>query len=106
DAGDGRAAIVGDGGIYRGTDLVKAVALGADAVGVGRLLGLGMGAGGSAGVVRMLELLEDEVQTCLGLMGMTSLADVDRSMLRSAPLVTEPGLLSAFPLIDVPEPQY
>ena len=106
DAVDGRATIIVDGGIYRGTDLVKAVALGADAVGVGRLLGLGMGAGGSAAVVRMLELLEDEVQTCLGLMGMTSLADVDRSMLRSAPLVTEPGLLSAFPLIDVPEPQY
>ena len=106
DAVDGRAAIVVDGGIYRGTDLVKAIALGADAVGVGRLLGLGMAAGGSAGVVRMLELLEDEVQTCLGLMGVTSLAEVDRSVLRSAPLVAQPGLLSAFPLIDVPEPQY
>ncbi len=106
DAVDGRAAVIVDGGICRGTDVVKAVALGADAVGVGRLLGFGMAAGGSAGVVRMLELLEEEVRTCLGLMGLTSLAELDRSMLRPASPVVQPGLLSAFPLIDIPEPQY
>lgn len=106
DAVAGKAAVVVDGGIYRGTDLVKAIALGADAVGVGRMLGFGMAADGAAGVVRMLELLEDEVQTCLGLLGVPSLAQMDRSTLRSAPLVTQPDLLSAFPLIDLPEPIY
>ena len=106
DAVAGKAIVVVDGGIYRGTDLVKAIALGADAVGVGRLLGFGMAAGGAAGVVRMLELLEDEVKTCLGLLGVPSLAEMDRSMLRSAPLVTRPNLLSAFPLVDFPEPGY
>ena len=45
----------------RGADIVKAMALGAHAVGLGRLQGLALGAGGEAGVVRMLELLEDEV---------------------------------------------
>ncbi len=106
DAVDGRAAVIVDGGIYRGTDVVKAVALGADAVGVGRLLGFGMAAAGPAGVVRMLELLEQEVQTCLGLMGLTGLSELNRNMVRPASPVARPGLLSAFPLIEVPEVRY
>jgi glycolate oxidase len=52
----GRATIIFDGGILRGTDVLKALALGADAVGIGRLEGLAMATGGAPAVVRMLEL--------------------------------------------------
>ena len=57
----GRAEIIVDGGFLRGTDIVKAMALGANAVGIGRLQGLAMAAAGEDGVVRMIELLKDEV---------------------------------------------
>src|SRR5204863_3061867 len=57
---DGRAAVIMDGACVRGTDVVKAMALGATIVGVGRLQGLGLAAGGQAGLVRTLELLEEE----------------------------------------------
>ncbi len=106
DAVEGRATIVMDGGINRGTDVVKAIALGADAVAVGRLLAFGLAADGAAGVVRMLELLEDEVQTTLGLMGVKALADVSRDLLVPAREVAPPHALSAFPLIDIPAPDY
>ncbi len=106
DAVDGRGIVVVDGGINRGTDLVKAIALGADAVGVGRLLGFGMAADGQAGVVRMLELLEDEVRICLGLLGVDSLAKVDRSFLAAAAPVFEPHVLSAFPLLNIDRVSY
>ena len=70
----GRARIIVDGGFSRGTDVVKAIALGADMVGIGRLYCYGLAAAGEAGVVRVLELLEEEVRTCLGLLGVTRLA--------------------------------
>ncbi|OGK77481.1 MAG: alpha-hydroxy-acid oxidizing enzyme, partial [Candidatus Rokubacteria bacterium GWA2_70_23] len=54
----GRATIIVDGGFLRGTDIVKAVALGAAAVGIGRLACFGLAAAGQAGLVRVLELLE------------------------------------------------
>ena len=75
----GKATIVFDGGINRGTDVVKAMALGADVVGLGRMLGYGMAAAGQYGVVRMLELLEDEVTKCLGMLGATSFAELEPS---------------------------
>jgi glycolate oxidase len=67
DAVAGRARILIDGSICRGTDVVKAIATGADLVGIGRMQCYALAAGGQAGVVRLLELLEDEVQRCLGL---------------------------------------
>ena len=70
---NGRAKVVVDGGILRGTDILKALALGADAVGIGRLEALAMAAGGTPAVVRMLELLEIEVRTNLALMGLSSI---------------------------------
>ena len=75
--------------------------LGADAVGMGRMQGYGLPAAGSAGDVRMLEILEDECSKALGLMGVNSFADLDRSCLAPAPVVTDPHALSAFPLLDV-----
>ena len=73
DAVAGRAKIMVDGSFCRGTDIVKAIASGADLVGIGRLQCWALAAAGEAGIVRMLELLEDEVIRCLGLLGVTSL---------------------------------
>ena len=69
----GQAEVWVDGGFMRGTDVVKAIALGAKTVGLGRLACLGLAAAGVPGLVRTLELLEDEVRICLGLLGVTSL---------------------------------
>lgn len=106
EAVQGRARVMIDGGINRGTDVVKALAMGADAVAVGRMLGFGLAADGVAGVVRMLELLEDEVRTCLGLLGATSFAELDRSYLTAEVPPDRPHVLSAFPLIAPDETRY
>ncbi len=99
DAVGGKAQVIVDGGILRGTDIVKAMALGADAVGIGRLQGLALGAGGETAVVRMLELLEDEVIRCLGLLGVTSFTELNRSYVAAEPPLARAWLDSAFPLL-------
>ncbi len=96
----GKATVIVDGGIMRGTDVVKAMALGADAVGIGRLQGLGIAAAGQAGIVRALELLEIEIRTCLGLLGVTGYAELDETYLHAAAPVAPAHALSAFPLLD------
>ena len=96
----GRAKIMVDGGFCRGTDIVKAIAAGADIVGIGRLQCWALAAAGEAGVVRMLELLEDEVLRCLGLLGATSFAEVNPSCLHPATATNPPSVFSAFPLFD------
>src|SRR5690349_15864895 len=96
---DGRAEVWVDGGFMRGTDVVKAIALGAKAVGIGRLTGLSLGAAGAPGLVRALQLLEEEVRICLGLLGVTSLAEVSSKHVTMAPAVTAPDTFSAFPLM-------
>ena len=80
----GRAEVLVDGGILRGTDVIKAVALGASAVGVGKLLGWALAAGGQSAIERMLELLEVEIRTAMGLMGVTRLAELNPSWVRPA----------------------
>jgi glycolate oxidase len=99
DAVRGRAEIIIDGGFFRGTDIVKAMALGANAVGLGKLQGLALAAGGEAAVVRMLELLEDEVRRCLGLLGVTTYAELDRTYVAAASPLPRTGMHSAFPLL-------
>jgi isopentenyl diphosphate isomerase/L-lactate dehydrogenase-like FMN-dependent dehydrogenase len=95
----GRAEIIVDGGFLRGADIVKAMALGANAVGIGRLQGLALGAGGEGALIRALELLEDEMRRCLGLLGVTSCAELNGSYVAPiAPLPRE-GWDSAFPLL-------
>jgi isopentenyl diphosphate isomerase/L-lactate dehydrogenase-like FMN-dependent dehydrogenase len=96
---NGKAEVWVDGGFMRGTDVVKAIALGARAVGIGRLTGLSLGAAGAPGLVRALELLEEEVRICLGLLGVTSLAEVSSKHVTMAPAVTAPDTFSAFPLM-------
>ena len=93
----GKVPVWVDGGFMRGTDIVKALALGASAVGIGRLCGLGLAAAGVPGLVRTLELLEDEMRICLGLLGVTSCAELTPQHLASAPPVADPGIFSAFP---------
>jgi isopentenyl diphosphate isomerase/L-lactate dehydrogenase-like FMN-dependent dehydrogenase len=100
-AAAGRATIVVDGGFLRGTDVVKAIALGAHAVGIGRLECFGLAAAGAPGLVRALEILEDEIRICLGLLGASHLATLDRSYLHAAPPVTPVHATSAFPLLDL-----
>jgi glycolate oxidase len=102
----GKARVWMDGGISRGSDIVKAVALGAELVGMGRLYCYGLAAAGEEGVRRVLELLEDEVQTCLGLLGATSFAAVERNQLHPAAPVVTPHVHSAFPLLAEPERGY
>src|SRR5262249_33848052 len=70
---NGEAKIVLDGGIVRGSDVLKAIALGATAVTIGKLQGWGLAAAGQAGLVRVLELLEREIITTMGLLGVTRL---------------------------------
>ncbi len=96
----GRATVIVDGGFWRGTDVLKAVALGADAVAVGRMTALGLGAGGEEALVRALDLLLEEIWTDMGLMGATRLADLSPSFVASAPATADPRVFSAFPLLD------
>ena len=95
----GRAGVIMDGACMRGTDVVKALALGAQIVGIGRLQGLGLAAAGQAGLVRALELLEEEIRICLSLLGVDRIAALDRTYLHAATPVTLPHVTSAFPLL-------
>ncbi len=98
----GRARILVDGSISRGSDVLKAIALGADAVVVGRLYVYGLAAEGSAGIVRVMEILEEEIRICMGLLGVTSLSQLDKSYVCAARPVVSPSVHSAFPLLHVP----
>jgi isopentenyl diphosphate isomerase/L-lactate dehydrogenase-like FMN-dependent dehydrogenase len=70
--------VIFDSGIRRGTDVFKALALGADAVGIGRPYLWALGAFGQPGVERVLRLLRAELQTVMALSGTRTLADIDR----------------------------
>src|SRR6201747_2425451 len=102
----GRAKIMVDGSFCRGTDIVKAIAAGADLVGLGRLQCWALAAAGEAGIVRMLELLEDEVVRCLGLLGVTKFAELDKSYLHAATPTNLPHVFSAFPLLEIEPYRY
>lgn len=80
-AGD-RLDVIMDSGIQRGTHIVKALAMGAKAVGIGRAYLFPLAAAGQAGVERMIGLLKDEVERDMRLMGAARIADLDRSQLR------------------------
>src|ERR1700749_4824054 len=90
----------------RGPDIVKAIAAGADLVGIGRLQCWALAAAGEAGIVRMLELLEDEVIRCLGLLGVTGFAELAQSYLHPARPTNLPSVFSAFPLLDIDPYRY
>src|SRR5690606_19198143 len=70
----GRIPVLFDGGVRRGTDVFKALALGANAVGIGRPYVWGLGAFGQEGVERTIEILETEFRLAMGACGTTSVA--------------------------------
>jgi L-lactate dehydrogenase (cytochrome) len=72
----GRIEVCVDGGIMRGTDVVKALCLGAKAVGIGRPPLYALAAGGADGVERVLRILKDEMKTCVRLLGCENLAEL------------------------------
>ncbi|MGD9795476.1 MAG: alpha-hydroxy acid oxidase, partial [Acidimicrobiia bacterium] len=81
DAVGGQIAVVVDGGIRRGSDVVKAVALGADACMIGRAYLYGLAAAGERGVAHVLDLFDTDVRRTMALIGVSRLADVNRSCL-------------------------
>lgn len=80
----GRLPVLVDGGIRWGTDVLKAIALGASAVLVGRPILWGLTVGGREGVTRILEILRDELSVAMALAGCPNLAALDRDLVRPA----------------------
>jgi len=90
DACEGRAEVYLDSGIRRGSDVVKAIALGAKAVLIGRPYVYGLGAAGEAGVDHVFRILQDEIDRCLALIGVPRLSELSRENLRH--YVAQPAL--------------
>jgi len=84
DAVGGAVDVMVDGGVRRGTDVVKALALGARAVLVGRPVLWGLAVGGEAGVTSALGILADEIDRALALCGVPRVAELDRDLVRPA----------------------
>ena len=84
EAVDGQVEVLLDGGVRRGSDVVKALALGARAVLIGRPALWGLACGGEAGVERVLQTLQTEVEICLALLGVTSPSEVGQQHLQRA----------------------
>ncbi len=73
--------ILMDGGIRRGTDVLKAIALGANAVLVGKPICFGLACGGAEGITKVLEILKNELELAMALTGKTTIADIDSSVI-------------------------
>jgi isopentenyl diphosphate isomerase/L-lactate dehydrogenase-like FMN-dependent dehydrogenase len=82
DAVGGKIPVLIDGGFRRGTDVLKALAIGAKAVLVGRPPLWGLGAYGEAGVRRVMEILQRELAWAMTLAGRPTIASLDRSLVR------------------------
>jgi L-lactate dehydrogenase (cytochrome) len=80
DAVAGRGEVFLDGGVRRGADAVKAVCLGARAVLAGRAYAYGLGAAGTAGVTRALEILRADVLRTMKLLGVSKVSELDRTL--------------------------
>ncbi len=78
----GQAAVICDGGVRRGSDIVKAIALGADACSIGRAYLYGAGAGGERGVDHVLRFFREGVERTMALCGRTSIPEIDRDLVR------------------------
>lgn len=97
DAVNKRVEVWIDGGFVRGTDVVKALCLGATCVGIGRLAAWGLGADGEDGLLRTLELLEAEIFNTMGLIGATSLGELGPEYLARVTPLAPTHETSAFP---------
>jgi 4-hydroxymandelate oxidase len=92
----GRVPVLMDGGIRRGTDVIKALALGASAVLIGRPYLWGLAAAGDHGVTRVVEILRREFETAMALCGVTRLGDIDRGVLWREPIVRDAACGAGF----------
>lgn len=99
EAVDGRVPIIVDGGFVRGNDVLKALALGATAVAIGRLQALALSAGGAAALTNALEILEEEMIVTMGYLGVTKIADLTPAYLSPHRYPPRNGYLSAFPAL-------
>lgn len=82
DAVGERMTVIFDSGVRRGSDVLKAIAIGAKAVMIGRATLYGAAAGGQEGAARAVAILQEEISTAMAMLGVTSLAQLDRSCLR------------------------
>jgi glycolate oxidase len=99
----GRVPIVLDGGVQRATDILKAIAMGAQCVAIGRLSGYGLAANGKDGLVRVLEILEHEMISAMGLLGITRIDELGPEFVRDAESVTSPHEMSSW--VNMPGPR-
>jgi isopentenyl diphosphate isomerase/L-lactate dehydrogenase-like FMN-dependent dehydrogenase len=88
----GRCIVLVDGGFVHGTDILKALALGATAVGLGKLQGVALAAGGSDGLARAIEILREELSVSMALLGCDRLSALGASHVRKAAPVPTPYL--------------
>jgi len=82
DAVDSHIEVIADGGVRRGSHVLKLIARGATSVAIGRAYLYGLAAGGEAGVARSIQILKDDVERGLALLGVPKLADLDDTLLR------------------------
>lgn len=99
EAVDGRAPVIVDGGFLRGADVVKALCLGATAVGMGRFEGFAMAAGGPEVLLTALKILEHEIKTTMALAGISSLDQLGPQLLTRETPLAPAHVLSAFPFM-------
>lgn len=101
-----RIPVYVDGGFNRGSDIVKAIALGASFVNIGRLYLYALAAGGQDGLLRMFEILEQEIQICMALLGCNTWDELTMEHVQKARPVTNAHAMSAFPLLKFDHPAH
>ncbi len=104
----GRARIIVDGGFCRGSDIVKAIALGAHLVGIGRMQCAALAAGGKPALLRLLELLEIEFKIALSLCGVSTPCQLDPAFVAKSQSMLPTSVWGAFPMLsdDYSAPPY
>ncbi len=100
DVAKGKVPIVVDGGFVRGSDVIKAIAIGADVVAIGKLQGWALAAGGEDGLFRAFEIMEQEIKITMGLLGVNSLDELTPAHLHHGAMpMNAPGPWSPFPVV-------
>jgi len=93
---NGKSEIIVDGGVLRGSDVLKAIAMGANAVAIGKMQGWGLAAGGSDALTRSLEILEEEIKIAMGLLGTPNITDISSNHICYADTVNSPHEMNAW----------